>query len=159
MSSNFEMGSDARDLYGRSKLLGEVAYPHCLTLRTSIIGPEQRAHKSLLDWVRGHHPGSQLKGYVNALYSGFTTLELAGIIDLLIARFPEMSGVYQVSSDPISKFDLIVLANEIFELRLDVVPDESFFCDRRLDSSRFRAHTGYQPPSWRKMLENLKPFL
>ena len=42
-------GCDAKDFYGRSKLLGEVAYGNAVTLRTSIIGHELDSHQACLN--------------------------------------------------------------------------------------------------------------
>ncbi len=41
---------DATDLYGMSKLLGEVTRPSAITLRTSIIGHELGSSHSLIGW-------------------------------------------------------------------------------------------------------------
>jgi dTDP-4-dehydrorhamnose reductase len=44
-----------------------------------------------------------------AIFSGFTTLEMGRIVELLLARFPAVGGLYHVSSKPLSKFDLLGL--------------------------------------------------
>ncbi|WP_394708361.1 hypothetical protein [uncultured Desulfuromusa sp.] len=66
--------SDAEDLYGKTKFLGEVHDENCLTLRTSIIGRELSRHKSLLDWFLAQK--GVVKGFKNAIYTGFTTIEM-----------------------------------------------------------------------------------
>jgi len=143
--------SDAEDLYGRSKFLGEVHDMHCLTLRTSIIGRELSRKKSLLEWFLAQ--SGTVKGFKNAVFSGFTTIEMSRIIEKMLTDHTEVSGVYHVSSDPISKFDLLMLVKEKMGLTVEIVPDETFQCDRSLDSTRFRKDFNYTPPTWDAMIE------
>jgi dTDP-4-dehydrorhamnose reductase len=60
-----------------------------------------------------------------------------------------------VSGAPISKFELLHLFNEVYDAGVTIERDDSFLCDRRLDSSRFRARTGFEPESWRSMIESM----
>lgn len=145
--------SDAEDLYGRTKYLGEVHEPNCITLRTSMIGPELSRKTGLLEWFLAQR--GTIKGYRKAIFSGFTTFEMARIIELLLTEFPDASGVYQVSSEPISKFDLLRLVKERLALPTEIVPYDDFVCDRSLDSTRFRADFGYRPPGWPAMVAEL----
>jgi len=145
--------SDAEDLYGRSKYLGEVIEPHCLTLRTSIIGREVESKHGLIEWFLGQK-GGNIKGYDRAIYTGLTTQEVARIIEEVLRR-PEMCGLWQVSSNPISKYELLKLASKCFDWRGEIQLDTSFVCDRSLNSERFRREMNYQPPSWSKMLEEM----
>jgi dTDP-4-dehydrorhamnose reductase len=145
---------DPVDLYGRSKLLGEVAGPKALTLRTSIIGRELRGHLGLVDWFLAQR-GRRINGFVRALYSGLTTVAAADLIAWLIRDYPELHGVWQVSGEPISKFDLLQIVKRVYGLDIDIAPDEAFVCDRRLDSTRFRKHTGWRPPSWEEMIAGM----
>jgi len=146
--------SDAEDLYGRSKFLGEVAAPHCLTLRTSIIGREVETRSGLVEWFLSQQ-GREVKGYQKAIYSGLTTLELARVIEDMIVNHPSLSGVWQVSSDPIDKYELLCLLRRNFGWAGSLLPDDTFRCDRSLDSRRFRSEARYQPPSWDAMIEEL----
>lgn len=145
--------ADAEDLYGRTKLLGEVHDSRCITLRTSMIGPELSRKTGLLEWFLAQH--GTIRGYRNAVFSGFTTLELARIVDILLTRFPQASGLYHVSSAAISKFDLLTLLKHRLGLAVQIAPDEEFRCDRSLDSSRFRSEFGYRPPAWPAMVDEL----
>jgi dTDP-4-dehydrorhamnose reductase len=145
---------DPVDLYGRSKLLGEVVAPNALTLRTSIVGRELRGHLGLIDWFLSQR-GRRINGYVRALYSGLTTIATAELIARLIRDHPELQGLWQVSADPISKFDLLQIVKRVYGLDIDIAPDESFACDRRLDSTRFRKYTGWSPPSWEDMIVSM----
>jgi dTDP-4-dehydrorhamnose reductase len=146
--------SDARDIYGRTKYLGEVHASNALTLRTSIIGRELSRHTSLLDWFLSQT--GVVRGFSRAIYTGFTTTEMSRIIDFLLTRFPTACGVYHVSSAPISKYELLLLVQKALGHQVEIVPDPSFVCDRSLDSSRFRAAFGYTPPAWAAMIDELR---
>ena len=146
--------SDAEDIYGRTKFLGEVSYPHCVTLRTSIIGRELKNKLGLIEWFLAQK--GQINGYTKAIYSGFTTDELSRIIQNYVIPNPKLSGVYHVSSNPISKYDLLQLTKTAFHRTdIDILPEEQFFSDRSLNSTRFRNFTGYNPPTWEEMISEL----
>ncbi|ACM20489.1 UDP-2-acetamido-2,6-dideoxy-beta-L-arabino-hexopyranos-4-ulose 3-epimerase and UDP-2-acetamido-2,6-dideoxy-beta-L-lyxo-hexopyranos-4-ulose 4-(Re)-reductase, putative [Geotalea daltonii FRC-32] len=145
--------SDAEDLYGKTKFLGEVHDTNCLTLRTSIIGHELSRHKSLLDWFLAQT--GAVKGFTNAIYTGFTTIEMSRIIEKMLLDFPNASGVYQVSSEPINKYELLLLFREKLGHNIELIADSTFCCDRSLDSARFRREFNYTPPSWPAMIEGL----
>jgi dTDP-4-dehydrorhamnose reductase len=144
---------DATDLYGRSKLLGELHDQHCLTLRTSIIGRELSRKTGLLEWFLAQ--SGPVRGYREAIFSGFTTAEMARIIERVLSRHPRMSGLYHVSSEPIAKYDLLTLIKRAFRLTTEIVPDDNVRIDRSLDSTRFRSETGYMPPAWPRMIDEL----
>ena len=145
---------DAVDLYGKSKNLGEAVGPNCLTLRTSIIGHELGSAHSLVDWFLSNRDG-KVKGFSNAIYSGFPTFVFVGIIDNLIRNYPRLSGLYHVSSDPINKFDLLTLVNAAYRANIVIERDEEFKIDRSLDSTKFRQETGFSPASWDEMVRSM----
>jgi dTDP-4-dehydrorhamnose reductase len=144
--------SDAEDLYGRSKFLGEINDGAALTLRTSLIGRELQTRNGLVEWFLTPRQGP-VQGFTRAIYSGLTTLELSRVIARIIAESPELNGLYQVASDPINKYDLLLLLREAYHLQREVTPAEQPIIDRSLNGGRFRAAAGYQPPSWQKMVE------
>lgn len=146
--------SDAEDLYGKTKYLGEVHDDHCITLRTSIIGRELARNKSLLEWFLAQR--GKVKGFTRAIYTGFTTIEMSRIIEDILMNHPGKGGVYQVSSDPINKYDLLLLFREKLGHELEITPDDSFVCDRSLDSARFRKEFDYIPPTWEAMISELR---
>ena len=146
---------DPVDLYGRTKLLGELNRPGCLTLRTSIIGWQLNTFSSLLSWF-ARQRSKHIKGYRKAIYSGFSTTVLTQLIGDILQTRPDLSGLYQVSSEPISKFDLLVTLRDILGWSDIVIdPDDQFFCDRSLSSTRFTTATGWRSPSWESMLQGL----
>ena len=145
---------DAYDLYGKSKHLGEVTFENCLTLRTSIIGRELDTHHSLVDWFLSNR-GKTVKGYVNAIYSGFPTIVFADIIASLITDRPSLHGLYHVSSEPINKLDLLQLIKKHYLADIGIEAFEDFRIDRSLDSTRFRNATGFKPMDWETMIEKM----
>ena len=146
--------SDAEDLYGRAKFLGEVSDAPCLTLRTSIIGRELSRKTGLLEWFLAQR-GKTVKGFRNAIFSGFTTAEMSRIIEQLLVAHPRASGLYHVSAEAISKYELLRKINDALGLNITVVPESEPRCDRSLDSTRFRDEFGYHPPTWDAMVSEL----
>ena len=146
---------DPVDLYGRSKLLGELNRPGCLTLRTSIIGWQLNTFSSLLSWFALQR-NKQIKGYHRAIYSGFSTRVMAQLIGDLLQTRPDLRGLYQVASQPISKFDLLIQLRDVLGWSDIVIePDDQFFCDRSLNGMRFVTATGWQAPPWDEMIAGL----
>ena len=117
--------SDAADLYGRTKYLGEVDAAHCLTIRSSIIGHELGAPTGLIDWFLAQRGGT-VNGFARAIYSGLTTLEMADLVARAITDWADLCGVWQVSSDPISKYDLLRMVNRVYGLGVRIERDEAF---------------------------------
>ncbi len=142
---------DADDLYGRSKLLGEVSGSQCLTLRTSIIGRELSRQSGLLEWFLANRQ-ARVRGYTNAVFSGFTTQALGEILAWVIADQPTLAGLYHVASEPMSKYSLLAKVSKAFGLQTEIEPYTGYRCDRSLDASRFRTVTGWHPPSWDAMI-------
>ncbi len=143
--------SDAEDLYGRTKFLGEVTGSGSLTIRTSIIGRELITNNSLVEWFLSNN-GGKVRGFRQAIYSGFPTIVLANIIANAIENFPELTGLYQISADPINKYDLLCLLRDAYKQQIEVEPTDDVKIDRSLDSTRFREAVNYLPPSWPELV-------
>lgn len=141
---------DAYDLYGRSKLLGEVDYPNAVTLRTSIIGHELGSAHALIDWFLAQK--GPTRGYRRAVFSGLPTVELARVIRDHVLPRPDLRGLYHVSAAPIAKYDLLKLVAEVYGKAIEIIPDDEVRIDRSLNSDRFRQATGYKPPSWHELV-------
>jgi dTDP-4-dehydrorhamnose reductase len=145
--------ADATDTYGRTKLLGEVTGPGCLTLRTSIIGLELARFRSLIEWFLRQE--GRVPGYSHAVFSGLTTTELTRVIAMLVRDHPALDGLYHIASTPISKFALLKQFAVLAEHPVELVPDGQVVIDRSLDGTRFVELTGYSVPSWEQMLSEL----
>ncbi len=146
--------TDATDLYGRSKQLGEIVSKNCLTIRTSMIGRELRTSHSLLEWFLSQRGGS-IKGFSKAIFSGFPTIVLSEIIAEILEKHRELEGLIHIASEPINKFALLTLIRDAFELKIDIEPSNEISIDRSLDATRFRVRTGFVPPSWRNLVNRL----
>ena len=146
--------SDAEDLYGRTKYLGELTYAHTLTLRTSIIGRELAQYKSLLEWFLSQK-GKTVKGYTRVIFSGVTTNYLAKVVARLIRDHKELTGVYHVASPAISKHDLLCMLRNAYKLEVEIIPDDREVSDRSLIGEKFINATGYSFPNWTDMVTEL----
>lgn len=146
--------SDARDLYGKSKFLGETTAEEtaAVTLRTSFIGRELTIPThGLLEWFLAQQ-GKTVRGFAKAIYSGSTTIEMAKIMAMIIKDHPHICGVYQVASKPITKYNLLCLIKDTFGLNVNITREEDFCCDLSLNMDRFVQTTGYIVPSWEEMI-------
>jgi dTDP-4-dehydrorhamnose reductase len=147
---------DAKDLYGRSKLLGEVDYPHAVTLRTSIIGHELSSAHSLVGWFLAQN--GRVKGFARAIFSGLPTVELAELVrDVALPR-DDLHGVYHVASAPISKLDLLRLVAKTYGKQIVIEEDQDFVIDRSLNAERFQDATGYTAPPWPTLVKKMFEF-
>ncbi len=147
--------TDAEDLYGRSKLLGEPPGSGCLTIRSSIVGRELRGRSSLIEWFLSRR-GGKATGYAGALYTGLTTNTMVDLMATLVRDEPDLGGIWHVASEPITKYELLKLVDRHYNLGIELACDRNFAVDSRLDGSRFRARTGYSPPSWDDMIAAMR---
>lgn len=137
--------ADAADLYGRSKALGEVRASNALVLRTSLIGRELQHHRSLVDWFLSQR-GQSVKGFRRALWSGVTTIEFARVLERIVRSSLPMSGIYNLTSECISKYGLLQLLKKHYRLDIEIVPDDDFERNLCLDGSLFAHTLGYRCP-------------
>lgn len=144
---------DAEDLYGRSKLLGEVIGRNNLTLRTSLIGHELNTKNSLLEWFLSQT--SKVSGFTNAIFSGLTVLEASCVIENIIIEHKELNGLYHLASTAISKYELLTIIRNIYKKKIVITPSDSPKINRSLNGSRLSAITGYEAPSWDLMIESM----
>jgi dTDP-4-dehydrorhamnose reductase len=128
-----------------------VAYPHTVTLRTSIIGHELQSAHGLVNWFLSQQ--EHCNGYTRAIFSGLPTVVLAQIIrDVVIPR-TDLSGVYHVAAQPISKYDLLKLVADVYGKKIEIVPSDKLVIDRSLNAERFSAATGYVVPGWPELIK------
>lgn len=141
----------ASDIYGQSKYCGEIEYNNTITIRTSIIGKELNSHNSLIEWFLANQNVS-IKGYTNAIFSGFPTITLGNIIKDHILENKTLNGIYHISSDPISKYDLLQIVARYFNKASVIEPDNSVWCNRSLNCNKFKSITGFKSNSWESMI-------
>ncbi len=148
--------SDAKDIYGMSKYLGEVHYPHAITLRTSIIGHELQSAHGLIDWFLSQQ--QKCKGFRRAIFSGLPTVSLAQIIRDVVITHPDLFGLYHVAAKPINKYDLLRLVADIYGKSIEITPDDHLIINRSLNSERFQAATGYVTPDWNDLIQSMHSY-
>jgi len=147
---------DATDLYGRSKLLGEVDYPNAITLRTSLIGHELLGRRSLINWFLAQE--GSVRGFTKAIFSGLPVVEIARVIRKYILPNPELHGVYHLSVDAISKHDLLSIVKDVYGKQIEIIPDDSLVIDRSLDSTCFQEATGFVSKPWYELVQAMHDF-
>ncbi|RHX78252.1 SDR family oxidoreductase [Leptospira yasudae] len=148
---------DAEDLYGKSKEIGEVSgEPHVFTMRTSIIGHELNSNYSLVNWFLSQK--DRIKGFSKAIFSGFPASEIADIIGTKIIPNPNLSGLYHISSEPISKFDLLELIRKIYDKNIQILESTELVIDRSLDSRKFRQESDFVPKNWELLIREMKDY-
>jgi dTDP-4-dehydrorhamnose reductase len=145
---------DPVDLYGRTKLLGEIVDAPAVTIRTSMIGRELHGGRGLLEWFLSQS-GGRVRGFRRAIFSGWTTNALARVILELVERHSSLTGLWHVAAEPINKFELLELVREAFAIDIELEPDDDVVIDRSLDGSRFRTETGIAAPPWPDMIAEL----
>jgi dTDP-4-dehydrorhamnose reductase len=147
---------DATDLYGKSKSLGELNYPHTITLRTSVIGHSLDNKSGLVSWFLASN--GFVQGYKKAIFSGLPCIELVQAIDKHVFPNPHLFGVYNISSDPISKYDLLCLIARIYNKKIDIISDDKYIINRSLNSNRFKTATGFSVKAWPELVQSMFNF-
>jgi dTDP-4-dehydrorhamnose reductase len=147
---------DANDLYGRSKLLGEVDYPHAITLRVSMIGHELSGQRSLVNWFLAQQ--GSVKGFTRAIFSGLPTVELARVVCDFVLPRPHLHGVYHLAAMPVNKFELLKLVAKVYGKDIEIIPADELNIDRSLNADRFNEATGYAPPEWSELVQRMYEF-
>ncbi|WP_417797201.1 dTDP-4-dehydrorhamnose reductase family protein [Stutzerimonas nitrititolerans] len=146
--------SDAEDLYGKSKYIGELHdLPHAVTLRTSIIGHELGSSYALVDWFLSQQ--GSVKGFTKAIFSGLPTVELARVMKDFVIPHPQLNGLYHVAAAPIDKFELLNQVAAQYGKQIEIRPDDALVIDRSLDGSRFYQATGYVAPAWPELIRRM----
>ena len=147
---------DAYDLYGSTKSMGEVIdSKHAITLRGSMIGSELENKTELFEWFL-KQKNKTIKGFSKVIYSGITTIKMAEIVIKLIDQYPNLSGIYNISSQPISKYDLLKLFNKYFDINVKIEMDNSYTSNKNLISEKFYKEIGIIQPNWEDLIMQFK---
>ena len=144
---------DVSDMYGLSKRLGEVINQNTVTIRTSIIGHEIETNKSLVDWFLSTN--DSVVGFSKAIFSGLPTIYLARVIHDFILTNADLTGLYHLSADPISKYELLEKVNDVYDKGAEIIKNNSFTIDRSLDSTKFQVATGWRAPNWDSLIDEM----
>ncbi len=144
----------AKDNYGKTKFLGEIDGENALTLRFSCIGRELDSHTELLEWFLAQE-GKEIKGFGKVIYSGVTTHIVAREVARVISNFPALSGIFQLSSTPISKYDLLCLIQKVYGTHVKITRSDDYIADKSLVCEKYVKATGYKPQNWDEMINEL----
>ncbi len=147
--------ADANDIYGKSKALGEVDSLNTLTLRCSMIGRELYNFTELFEWLK-KNKNKKIEGYSNTFYSGITTVRMGIILNQILKKNLNLSGIYNISSTPISKFDLLIKLSNAFNLNVEVKQNTNNKSNKVLISEKFTEITGIYPPNWDDLISEFK---
>jgi dTDP-4-dehydrorhamnose reductase len=147
---------DAFDLYGLTKSMGEVIdSKYAITLRGSMIGNELENKTELFEWFLKQR-NIIIKGFSKVIYSGITTTKMAEIVIKLIDQYPSLSGIYNISSKPISKFELLKLWNDYFDINANIEIDNIYTSNKNLISDNFYNIIRMEQPDWVELSSQLK---
>jgi dTDP-4-dehydrorhamnose reductase len=147
--------SDANDIYGLSKSKGEINNDKSLTVRCSIIGREIFNHTELFEWLFSMK-NKKVEGYKNVIYSGVTSTWMGKTIKHIIKNQIELNGIYNISSTPISKYDLLIKLSAAFGLNVDISQNLNIKSNKVLISKKFTEITGIKPPNWDDLIDEFK---
>ncbi|OAA28754.1 dTDP-4-dehydrorhamnose reductase [Frankia sp. EI5c] len=146
---------DPVDLHGMTKLLGELGEPGTLTLRTAVIGLETSAAPTGLI-ERFLAASGSVPGQRRVVSSGVTAAEFARFVHLALVGHPDLTGIWHLAAEPITSFDLLtMLAARLGRRDLEIVPHDDEVCNRVLTARRLWSVTGYRPPAWPVMVDEL----
>jgi len=156
------------DVYGKSKLQGEVVSHNMSHIRCSIVGPETHG-KSLLGWFLNQPPGADIKGYTNHYWNGVTTLHFAKVCQGIISYNLPLPHIHHlVPADRVSKCELLHLFAKEFgreDIEIEAV-DDVRSANRTLATvdpvlnMKLWALAGYsKPPTIAQMIKELAEFV
>ena len=147
--------TDAKDTYGITKAKGEINNNHSLTLRSSMIGRELFNFTELFEWLYSMREKS-VEGYSQVIYSGITTVRMGKIINKILKNNLTLSGIFNISSTPISKHELLQKLSNAFDLNVDINENKNIKSNKVLISKKFTEITGINPPHWDELIEEFK---
>lgn len=146
---------DAYSFYGQSKALGEINNNRSVTLRTSIVGPDENPKGiGLFQWFMNQE--NETRGYSKAIWTGITTIQFAKCMEEAIEK--NLAGLYHaVNGDKIAKADLLKLFAKYFKPSTKVIEDASFVSDKSL----ILKETDYKfnIPSYEEMIKEMKQWV
>ena len=159
---------DPVDVYGKTKSLGEVKREGFHNIRSSIIGPEPKSPKFLLEWFLHNEENAQLNGFVNHEWNGVTTLHFAKMVKGIVLNGLDLPNLHHfVPADQVSKSKLLRCFAEAYNRKDIVIRDTEapIVIDRTLSTidanlnAKLWKSAGYdKPPTVFEMVQELAVF-
>jgi dTDP-4-dehydrorhamnose reductase len=159
---------DPLDVYGKTKSLGEPRLPGVHHLRCSIIGPEPKDHKFLLEWFLRQPRGASVQGYRNHRWNGVTTLHFARVCLGIITSELSLSPLHHlVPSGTVTKAEMLHIFSEVYgrqditirDVQAQDVIDRTLATTDPGTNSALWAQAGYAtPPTVPEMIRELGRF-
>lgn len=143
---------DTKDMYGRSKYYGEVKSLNSLVLRISVIGRELNSKRGLLDWFLSQ---TEVDGYTNVIFSGLPSVAIGYYLKEYLTKGNFKYGLYHLSADPISKYDLLTLINSRAGKKIKINPVNVPVLDRSLNSNLLRQEFSWMPSGWVQLVDEM----
>ena len=111
---------DAADVYGKTKIGGEIYDSSKYLLRSSIVGPEHGHGKSLLNWFLSQNHQT-VNGFIDHKWNGITTLNFAKIVYGMIKSNKFTNNLQHITpQDEVSKYDLLLYFNKYFQANVTI---------------------------------------
>jgi len=111
---------DAADVYGKTKIAGEIFDSSKYLLRSSIVGPEPGQGKSLLNWFLSQNQQT-VNGFIDHKWNGITTLNFAKIVHGMIKSSKFINNLQHITpQDEVSKYDLLLYFNKYFQANVTI---------------------------------------
>jgi len=146
---------DSQTTYGKTKAAGEVSSAGALTIRTCFIGRELSHFTELLEWFLAQK-GKVISGFTSSAFSGVSTNYLSQVIADVIEFHPKLSGLYHLATaDPITKYHLLCLARDVFQIDVEIIPEANKERAAVLDGSALQRKLDLTVPSWKVMMEQI----
>lgn len=143
------------DNYGTSKRIARdfivTNSKRTKSIKTSILGPEKNTKSSLMEWFLSNNDNQEIFGYSQYFWNGNTTLTWSEIALDLIKNWDSYSKETIVSSECISKKEILDSLNEVFERNIIINNKEDVRFDKCLIGNINTPHIKIQ-------LQKLKEF-
>tara|TARA_B110000008_G_scaffold234737_1_gene239211 strand:+ start:274 stop:1137 length:864 start_codon:yes stop_codon:yes gene_type:complete len=147
---------DGKDIYAKTKGLGEINNGSHLTIRTSVVGPELKINGGeLFNWFMTQ-PDKKVNGYINVKWSGVSSIELAKAVKWAIEN--EITGLYHVTNNQtISKYELLELFKKYTNKKIQITPFGDFENDKTFVDTR--GQIDYEIPSYNRMIFEMVQYI
>jgi len=144
---------DAKDIYGKTKYLGEINNPYHLTLRTSIIGHEVNRKISLIDWFLAQN--KTVNGFTKAFFTGMPSVYIAEILHKEILNRGNITGLYHLGVNPIDKYTLLNIVKKQYNKKIEIIKNNDYKINRSLNSNKIKKIIKQDEKSWEELIKKM----